>query len=211
MSVQKLAAERPLVVVVDDDPQICEAAKDLLRSVDIETLTFSNARDMLNYALPDKVACMVLDVRLPGISGLDFQAQLNARGNALPIIFMTGHGDIPMTVRAMKAGAMDFLAKPVRDQDLLDAVFGAIDRDTARRANEAEARQIAELEKTLTPREREVASSVIRGLMNKQIAYDLGITEMTVKLHRGNVMRKMQARSVADLIYKAQMLGGIGQ
>ncbi len=211
MSVQKLAADSPLVIVVDDDPQICEAVKDLLRSVDIEALTFSNARDMLNHALPDKVGCMVLDVRLPGISGLDFQAQLNARGNALPIIFMTGHGDIPMTVRAMKAGAMDFLAKPVRDQDLLDAVFGAIDRDMARRANEAEARQIAELEKTLTPREREVASSVIRGLMNKQIAYDLGITEMTVKLHRGNVMRKMQARSVADLIYKAQMLGGIGQ
>ena len=208
---QTSTSDSPLVIIVDDDPQICEAVKDLLRSVDIDALTFPNAREMLNYALPDKPGCMVLDVRLPGTSGLDFQAQLNTRGNALPIIFMTGHGDIPMTVRAMKAGAVDFLAKPVRDQDLLDAVFGAIDRDRARRANEAESRQIAELEKTLTPREREVASAVIRGLMNKQIAFDLGITEMTVKLHRGNVMRKMQARSVADLIYKAQMLGGIGQ
>jgi FixJ family two-component response regulator len=148
----------------------------------------------------------VLDVRLPGLSGLDFQEELARRGNAMPIIFMTGHGDIPMTVRAMKAGAVDFLTKPFRDQDMLDAVTAAIDRDGARRRMAAEDRQVAELAAALTPREREVLAAVRRGLLNKQIAHELGISEITVKLHRGNLRRKMGARSLADLLQKTQRL-----
>jgi FixJ family two-component response regulator len=202
---RKKSSDKDLVVIVDDDAGICAAVADLLRSVGIESLTFASTRDLLNATLPDRPGCMVLDVRLPGSSGLDLQSQLSAKDNHPPIVFLTGHGDIAMTVRAMKAGAVDFLTKPVRDQDMLDAVFAAIDRDRARRDTEAEMKRVAELAATLTPREREVASAVTRGLMNKRIAHELGITEVTVKFHRGNVMRKMQARSIAELVQKVQL------
>jgi FixJ family two-component response regulator len=204
---RKTIGERDLVVIVDDDEDIRYALTDLLRSVDIETLTFSSTRDLSAVSLPDRPGCIILDVRLPGTSGLDLQAYLNAKGDHLPIVFLTGYGDVAMSVRAMKAGAIDFLTKPVRDQDLLDAVFTAIDRDQERRRANFEKARVAELAATLTPREREVAAAVARGLINKQIAFKLGITEITVKLHRGSVMRKMQARSVADLIHKAQLAG----
>jgi FixJ family two-component response regulator len=203
----KTISERDIVVIVDDDENIRDALTNLLLSVEIETLTFSSTRDLFAASLPDRPGCMVLDVRLPGTSGLDLQAQLNAKGNHLPIVFLTGHGDVAMSVRAMKAGAIDFLTKPVRDQDLLDAVFTAIDRDLERRRANAEKARLAELAATLTPREHEVAAAVVRGLINKQIAFELGITEITVKLHRGNVMRKMQARSAADLVHKTQLAG----
>ncbi|HEY0233743.1 MAG TPA: response regulator transcription factor [Afipia sp.] len=200
-------SDKDLVIIVDDDATMRDALTDLLRSVGIESLVFSSTRDLLSATIPDRPGCMVLDVRLPGTSGLDLQAQLNVSGNHLPIVFLTGHGDIAMTVRAMKAGAVDFLTKPIRDQDMLDAVFAAIERDRVRRSAEVDAREVAALAAKLTPREREVACAVTRGLMNKQIAYELGITEITVKLHRGNVMRKLQAHSVADFLRKAQLLG----
>jgi FixJ family two-component response regulator len=196
----------PLVLVVDDDESIREALTDLLRSVGIETKSFGSTRELLDAAPSDRPGCLILDVRLPGISGLDLQAQLARNGNTRPIIFMTGHGDIPMSVRAMKAGATDFLTKPFRDQDMLDAVAAAIDKDMAQRRDAAAAKEVAALAATLTPRETEVMAAVVKGLMNKQIAGLLGISEITVKLHRGNVMRKMAVRSVADLVRKAELL-----
>jgi FixJ family two-component response regulator len=196
----------PLVIVVDDDEGIREALTDLLRSVGIETKSFGSTRELLDAAPSDRPGCLILDVRLPGISGLDLQAQLARNGNTRPIIFMTGHGDIPMSVRAMKAGATDFLTKPFRDQDMLDAVAAAIDKDMAQRRDAAAAKEVAALAATLTPRETEVMAAVVKGLMNKQIAGLLGISEITVKLHRGNVMRKMAVRSVADLVRKAELL-----
>ena len=198
--------DEPLVVIVDDDASIREALTDLLRSVGFEVEAFSSTRDLLAAALPDRPGCMVLDVRLPGMSGLDLQAQLTARGNDLPIIFMTGHGDIPMSVRAMKAGAVDFLTKPFRDQDMLDAVAGAIERHREHRGSRAEAQRAAALAATLTTREREVFDRVTAGLLNKQIAYELGISEITVKLHRGSMMRKMEASSLANLIDKSRLI-----
>ncbi|MGO4125676.1 response regulator transcription factor [Inquilinus sp. YAF38] len=196
----------PLVIVVDDDEGIREALTDLLRSVGVETKSFGSTRELLDAAPTDRPGCLILDVRLPGISGLDLQAQLARNGNTRPIIFMTGHGDIPMSVRAMKAGATDFLTKPFRDQDMLDAVAAAIDKDMAQRRDAAAAKEVAALAATLTPRETEVMAAVVKGLMNKQIAGLLGISEITVKLHRGNVMRKMAVRSVADLVRKAELL-----
>ncbi|KGM35498.1 response regulator transcription factor [Inquilinus limosus] len=200
------AAETPLVLIVDDDEAIREALTDLLRSVGIEARSFGSTRELLEAAPSDRPGCLILDVRLPGLSGLDLQAQLQRSGNTRPIIFMTGHGDIPMSVRAMKAGALDFLTKPFRDQDMLDAVAAAIDQDRAQRQDAAAAKQVAALAATLTPREAEVMAAVVKGLMNKQIAGQLGISEITVKLHRGNVMRKMEVRSVADLVRKAELL-----
>jgi FixJ family two-component response regulator len=200
------AAEAPLVLIVDDDEAIREALTDLLRSVGIEAKSFGLTRELLDAAPSDRPGCLILDVRLPGLSGLDLQAQLARSGNTRPIIFMTGHGDIPMSVRAMKAGALDFLTKPFRDQDMLDAVAAAIDQDRAQRRDAAAAKQVAALAATLTPREAEVMAAVVKGLMNKQIAGQLGISEITVKLHRGNVMRKMDVRSVADLVRKAELL-----
>jgi FixJ family two-component response regulator len=200
------AAEAPLVLIVDDDEAIREALTDLLRSVGIEARSFASTRELLEAAPSDRPGCLILDVRLPGLSGLDLQAQLARGGNTRPIIFMTGHGDIPMSVRAMKAGALDFLTKPFRDQDMLDAVTAAIDQDRAQRQDAAAAKQVAALAATLTPREAEVMAAVVKGLMNKQIAGQLGISEITVKLHRGNVMRKMEVRSVADLVRKAELL-----
>ncbi|NRP90235.1 Response regulator protein TodT [Ensifer adhaerens] len=197
----------PVVYVVDDDPSIREALVDLFLSVRTEAQAFESAQDLLANADLKRPGCILLDVRLPGANGLDFQLHLERLGNQMPIVFMTGHGDIPMTVRAMKAGAVDFLAKPFRDQDILDAVSVAFQKDRDLRQQSAASGAVTELAKTLTRREHEVMTAVVQGLMNKQIAFNLGISEITVKLHRGNVMRKMEARSVADLVRKAELLG----
>ncbi|KRG47890.1 two-component system response regulator [Stenotrophomonas panacihumi] len=197
----------PLVVIVDDEAAVRDSLDSLFRSIGLHTRVFASPAELLREALPDVAGCLVLDVRLPGISGLDFQAQLAAQGVALPIVFMTGHGDIPMTVRAMKAGAVDFLAKPFRDQDMLDAVSAAIERDRQRRAQAASLDQVRGHYETLTPREREVMAHVVSGLMNKQVAGLIGLSEITVKIHRGNVMRKMGVRSLADLVRHAEALG----
>jgi FixJ family two-component response regulator len=193
-------ADRPLVLIVDDDEEVRTALQELMESVGLDAVGFASPRELLDSELPDRPGCLVLDVRMPGASGLDLQHQLAAKGNLKPIIFLTGHGDIPMTVQAMKAGAIDFLTKPVRDQTLLDAVTVAIERDIEQRAIARRARQQLDLFVTLTQRERQVMREVARGRLNKQIAFDLGIKEITVKLHRGNVMRKMKAASVGELI-----------
>ncbi len=198
----------PIVYVVDDDESIRESLVDLFRSIQMDAVSFATTAAFLDTADLRRPGCILLDVRLPGLSGLDFQLHLERIGSRMPIVFMTGFGDIPMSVRAMKAGAVDFLTKPFRDQDILDAVGVAIEKDMSRRREMAASDAVASLVDTLTPREREVMAAVVKGLMNKQIAYDLGISEITVKLHRGNVMRKMQVRSVADLVRKAEMLEG---
>ncbi|WP_267552215.1 response regulator transcription factor [Rhizobium rhizogenes] len=197
----------PVVFIVDDDLSMREALLDLFRSMKFEAQAFESAAALMGVTNFDRPGCIVLDVRLPGLNGLDFQAQLERLGSKMPIVFMTGFGDIPMTVRAMKAGAVDFLTKPFKDQDILDAVAAAMERDAQRRRQHAQNEAIVSLADHLTPREREVMKAVVMGLMNKQIAYELGISEVTVKLHRGNVMRKMEARSVAELVRKAEMLG----
>jgi len=199
--------DTPIVYVVDDDPSIRDALVDLFLSIRTDAKSFENAQDFLDNADLSRPGCILLDVRLPGANGLDFQLHLAKLGNRMPIIFMTGHGDIPMTVRAMKAGAVDFLAKPFRDQDILDAVSVAFQKDRELRQQSATNGAVTDLAKTLTRREHEVMAAVVQGLMNKQIAFNLGISEITVKLHRGNVMRKMEARSVADLVRKAELLG----
>jgi FixJ family two-component response regulator len=191
---------QPLVVIVDDDAAIREALHELLLSAGLQPASFASTRDLLDAGVLDRPGCLILDVRMPGASGLDLQHQLAASGNPKPIIFLTGHGDIPMTVQAMKSGAVDFLTKPVRDQTLLDAVTAAIEQDAAQRARASVVKGTVERLETLTPREREVLAGVARGRLNKQVAYDLGISEVTVKLHRGNVMRKMQVTSIGDLI-----------
>lgn len=196
-----------LAVVVDDDPSVRDALDSLLRSIGLQTQVLGSPAELLQAALPDLPGCIVLDVRLPGISGLDLQDQLAAQGIHLPIVFMTGHGDIPMTVRAMKAGAVDFLSKPFRDQDMLDAVSAAIERDRQRRQESAARDSLDSRYATLTPREREVMAHVVAGLMNKQVAGVLNLSEITVKIHRGNVMRKMGVRSLADLVRHAEALG----
>ena len=201
------SADKPVVYVVDDDPSIREALVDLFLSIRTEAHAFEGPQDLLDRADLKRPGCILLDVRLPGANGLDFQLHLEKLGNQMQITFMTGHGDIPMTVRAMKAGAVDFLAKPFRDQDILDAVSVAFQKDREIRQQSAANGAVAELAKTLTRREHEVMAAVVQGLMNKQIAFNLGISEITVKLHRGNVMRKMDARSVADLVRKAELLG----
>lgn len=198
--------ERPVVYIIDDDPSMRDALADLFESVKIEAMCFDSTKSFLEGAGPERAGCLLLDVRLPGLSGLDFQTELERMGNKMPIVFMTGHGDVPMSVKAMKAGAVDFLIKPFRDQDILDAVSAALNKDAARRQEMAASGAVAALAETLTPREKEVMAAVVKGMMNKQIAYELGITEITVKLHRGNVMRKMQARSVAELVRKTEML-----
>jgi len=196
-----------VVYIVDDDASMREALLDLLLSVQIEAASFSTAKELLDTGDLQRAGCILLDVRLPGLNGLEFQSHLEKIGNRMPIVFMTGHGDIPMTVQAMKAGAVDFLTKPFRDQDLLDAVTSAFARDTAVRKVSEASGAVFELAKMLTPREKEVMASVVQGLMNKQIAFNLGISEITVKLHRGNVMRKMEVRSVAELVRKAELMG----
>jgi FixJ family two-component response regulator len=199
-------ADRPLVVIVDDDAAVRTSLEELMLSVGIDAAGFGSTREMLDSKLPERPGCLVLDVRMPGSSGLDLQHHLAATGNTKPIIFLTGHGDIPMSVQAMKAGAIDFLTKPFRDQTLLDAVTAGIERDVAQRADRVILRQHAERYATLTPRERQVLREVARGRINKQIAYDLGISEVTVKLHRSGVMRKMKAASVGELIRAWDML-----
>lgn len=200
-------ADKRVVVVVDDDAGIRESLGSLFRSVDLHVELFGSPADLLARPAPDVPSCIVLDVRLPGISGLDFQQQLAAAGVNLPVIFMTGHGDIPMSVRAMKAGAVDFLAKPFRDQDMLDAVMSAIERDALRRRDLAAETDLKARYAALTAREREVMGYVTAGLMNKQIAGEIGLSEITVKIHRGSAMRKMNAKSLAELVRMAQALG----
>src|SRR5262245_34402012 len=192
--------EPPLVMIVDDDAAIREALQELLLSAGMQPACFASTRDLLDAGLPERPSCLVLDVRMPGTSGLDFQTRLAAMGDAPPIIFLTGHGDIPMSVQAMKLGAVDFLTKPVRDQTLLDAVNAAIEKDIARRKEALLVKQYIERLETLTARERQVFREVARGRLNKQIAFDLGISEVTVKLHRSSVMRKMQATSVGEIV-----------
>jgi FixJ family two-component response regulator len=196
-----------VVIIVDDDAGIRASLDSLFRSVGLETRLFASPAELLGGSLPDRPGCIVLDVRLPGVSGLDLQGQLVRQGIRHPIIFMTGHGDIPMSVRAMKAGAVDFLAKPFRDQDMLDAVTAALERDAQDRAEAATKEDIRAQYETLTAREREVMGHVTAGLMNKQVAALIGLSEITVKIHRGNVMRKMEVRSLADLVRKAEALG----
>ena len=196
-----------VVIIVDDDASIRASLDSLFRSVGLETRLFGSPAELLGGVMPDKPACIVLDVRLPGVSGLDLQGQLTRQGIRYPIIFMTGHGDIPMSVRAMKAGAVDFLSKPFRDQDMLDAVTAALERDAQRRAEAATKEDIRIQYESLTAREREVMGHVTAGLMNKQVAGLIGLSEITVKIHRGNVMRKMEVRSLADLVRKAEALG----
>jgi len=199
-------APKSLAIVVDDDRDLREALGNLFRSVGQANLLFSSAGDFLDGTLPNVPCCMLLDIRLPGRSGFELQAHLERIGAPIPIIFMTGHGDIAMTVRAMKAGAVDFLTKPFRDQDLLDVVAEAIDRDRRRRAADEALGTVRRLYEALTPREKEVMAYVVRGLLNKQIAGEMGLQEITVKIHRGHMMRKMSVRSVADLVRIAESM-----
>lgn len=193
-------ADTPLVLIVDDDAAVREGISELILSAGLTPVAFASTDALLDADVLDRPGCLILDVRMPGASGLDLQHQLAERGESKPVIFLTGHGDIQMTVQAMKAGAVDFLTKPARDQALLDAVLAGIAMDVARRAEAAKVSGHVERLDTLTPREREVLSEVAKGRMNKQIAFDLGISEVTVKLHRGNAMRKMGIASIAALI-----------
>jgi FixJ family two-component response regulator len=198
--------ETPVVLVVDDDPSLREALGRLFRSVDLEPRLFSSVAGLLLHKFPDVPCCLVLDIRLPGVSGLDFQTQLANSNIHVPIVMMTGHGDIPMSVRAMKGGAVDFLTKPFREQDMLDAVAQAIERDSKRRDSDKALAELRERFESLTPREREIMALVTAGLMNKQVAGELGLSEITVKIHRGHIMRKMSVRSLADLVRAAEAL-----
>jgi FixJ family two-component response regulator len=199
-------SERSVVHIIDDDESLRRALDRTFRSVGLETRTYGTAREFIDAQRPDVPGCIVLDVRLPGINGLDLQTQLTELGIRLPVILITGHGDIPMSVRAMKAGAVDFLPKPFRDQDMLDAVAAAIDRDRRQRAMEHDTAQIAARFATLSPREQQVMMLVTAGKMNKQVAGDLALSEVTVKIHRGAAMRKMGARTLADLVRMADVL-----
>ena len=200
-------AEAPgTVIVIDDDPGVREALGNLLRSVGLQASLYGSVPEFLKAGRPDGPTCLVLDVRLPGQGGLDFQSELSKAGLRLPIIFITGHGDIPMSVRAMKGGAIEFMTKPFRDQDLLDAIQLGLDRDRAQREQENAIALLRARFDSLTQREREVMAFVVTGRLNKQIAGEIGISEVTVKVHRGNVMRKMEAASLADLVLMAQRL-----
>jgi len=195
-----------MVFVIDDDESMREALKSLIRSVGLRVETFASAQEFLESRRPNVAACLILDVRMPGLSGLDLQRDLVERNIHIPIIFITGHGDIPMSVRAMKAGAVEFLTKPFRDQDLLDAIQQALDRDRLARSHQAETAELHHRYQSLTPRESEVFGLVVRGLLNKQIALQLGTSEITIKLHRRQVMEKMDAASLADLVRMAERL-----
>jgi FixJ family two-component response regulator len=201
-----MSEEQPVVFVIDDDPSVRDALAGLLRSVGLEVLSFGSTQEFLQSKRPDAPGCLVLDVRLPGRSGLDFQRELAESGIQVPIVFITGHGDIPMSVRAIKAGAIEFLTKPFHDQELLDAIQLGIERDRARRRDGLAVADLRERLDSLTPREREIMALVVTGRMNKQIAADLEVSEITVKVHRGQVMRKMRARSLAELVRMADRL-----
>jgi FixJ family two-component response regulator len=200
MTVPTVETDRPLVVIVDDDAEVRGSLEELMQSVSIDAVGYSSTRELLEADLPERPGCLVLDVRMPGSSGLDLQQHLAASGNGKPIVFLTGHGDIPMTVQAMKAGAVDFLTKPFRDQALLDAIAAGIERDRPQRAEARLVAEQADRYAALTARERQVMQLVAQGRLNKQIAFELGISEVTVKLHRSGVMKKMQASSVGELI-----------
>jgi FixJ family two-component response regulator len=200
-------AASPLIYLVDDDALLRDAISSLLRSVGMQVAAYPSVAAFQAVPRLDVSSCLLLDVRLQGVSGLDFQADLNRAGVALPVILMTGHGDIPMSVRAMKAGAIDFLAKPFRDQDLLDAIHVALQADGVRRGRDRALHAVTARYATLTPREREIMALAARGLMNKQIAGEVGTSEITVKIHRGNAMRKMEAKTFADLVRMAEALG----
>jgi len=197
----------PIVFVVDDDPSVRRAIKRLVESVGLQVELFGSAREFLRSERSNAPSCLVLDIRLPGLSGLDFQRELADANIHIPIIFITAHGDIPMTVRAMKAGAVEFLTKPFRDQDLLDAIHLGLERDRAHRQREAEIAVLRSRLESLTPREREVLPWVVAGLLSKQIADAIGATEATVKVHRSQLMRKMGANSLADLVRMAEKIG----
>jgi FixJ family two-component response regulator len=197
----------PIVFVVDDDPSVRRSIKRLIGSVGLQVELFGSAQEFLLSKRPDAPSCLVLDIRLPGISGLDFQHELAEANIRIPIIFITAHGDIPMTVRAMKAGAVEFLTKPFHEQDLLDAIQLALERDRARRQGDAEIAVLRERFESLTPREREVLPWVVSGLLSKQIAHAIGTSEASVKVHRSQLMRKMAADSVADLVRMAEKMG----
>ncbi len=203
-------ADRAVVHVIDDDDGLRRALERLFRSVGLETMVYPTARDFLDTRPPGVPGCIVLDVRLPGINGLELQAQLGEHGIGLPVVLMTGHGDIPMTVRAMEAGAVDILSKPFRDQDMLDAVAAAIERDRTRRSKEEGAAGLQERFALLSPRERQVMLLVTAGKLNKQVAGELGISEVTVKIHRSAAMRKMDARTLADLVRMADAIKPAG-
>jgi FixJ family two-component response regulator len=196
-----------VVYVIDDDADMREALKSLFASVGLRAETFGSAQEFFEKKLPDAAICLVVDIRLPGLSGLDFQAELSRAQIDVPIIFITGHGDIAMTVKAMKAGAVEFLTKPIRDQDLLDAVKLGLEKDEAKRKSQQASASVRVLYESLTPREQEVIRLVTTGLMNKQVAAEMGVSEITVKVHRGNAMRKMKANAIADLVRMVDMLG----